>query len=387
MPIHGLTQPGPIMTRKTETGNAAAASRAQASLKNFRTQIDKLDLHILKLVNERAQLASEIGRIKSENSGEIFSPAREEEVFQNVLQNNKGPLDDATIRAIYREIMSGARAIQRVIKISCLGPEFSYSHLAAVERFGQAVEFTLVGSIPAVFEEVNRGHCDFGVVPLENSTDGRVADTLDMFIRLPQLKICAEIRLRIHHNLLANCEQAEIRRVYSKGQALSQCRNWLSKNVPHAAIVEVSSTANAAQLAKTEPGAAAVASRQAAVRYGLRMLSTDIEDYPFNETRFAVIGMQEVDRTGNDKTAIMFKVAHAPGTLAEALTIFKQNKINLTWIESFPSRAAKPEYVFFADFEGHADDPKSKKALSALQDHCERVTVLGSFPQAPLSND
>jgi chorismate mutase/prephenate dehydratase len=375
------------MSRKTESGNTASSNRALASLKSLRTQIDKLDLQILKLVNERAHLASEIGRIKSENSGEIFSPAREEEVFQNVLQNNKGPLDDATIRAIYREIMSGARAIQRVIKIACLGPEFSYSHLAAVERFGQAVEFTLVGSIPAVFEEVNRGHCDFGVVPLENSTDGRVADTLDMFMRLPQLKICAEIRLRIHHNLLANCEQAEIRRVYSKGQALSQCRNWLSKNVPHAAIVEVSSTANAARLAQTEPGAAAVASRQAAVRYGLRILASDIEDYPFNETRFAVIGLQETARTGKDKTAIMFKVAHAPGALAEALDIFRQHKINMTWIESFPSRAAKPEYVFFVDFEGHMEDTKSKRALSALQEHCEKLTVLGSFPQAELETD
>src|SRR5262245_23049055 len=375
------------MTRKTESGNTAASSRAHASLKNLRTQIDKLDLQILKLVNERAQHASEIGRIKSENGGEIFSPAREEEVLQNVLQANKGPLDDATIRAIYREIMSGARALQRVVKIACLGPEFSYSHLASVERFGQAVEFSLVGSIPAVFEEVNRGHCNFGVVPLENSTDGRVADTLEMFMRLPQLKVCAEIRLRIHHNLLANCEQAEIRRVYSKGQALSQCRNWLSKNVPQAAIVEVSSTANAARLAQTEPGAAAVASRQAAVRYGLRILSQDIEDYPFNETRFAVIGMQETTRTGRDKTAIMYKVPNTPGALVDSLLVFKQHKINLTWIESFPSRAAKPEYVFFADCEGHVDDPKLKRALSTLQEHTEKLTILGSYPQAELSND
>jgi chorismate mutase/prephenate dehydratase len=224
-------------------------------------------------------------------------------------------------------------------------------------------------------------------VPLENSTDGRVADTLEMFMRLPQLKICAEIRLRIHHNLLANCEQAEIRRVYSKGQALSQCRNWLSKNVPQAAIVEVSSTANAARLAQTEPGAAAVASRQAAVRYGLRILSQDIEDYPFNETRFAVIGTQETARTGRDKTAIMYKVANTPGALVDSLMVFKQHKINLTWIESFPSRAAKPEYVFFADCEGHLEDPKIKRALSSLQDHCEKLTILGSYPQAEVSND
>jgi chorismate mutase/prephenate dehydratase len=371
------------MSRKHESGQ----NRSLASLKSLRSQIDKLDLNILKLVNERARLATEIGKVKNDSGGEVFSPGREEEVFQNVLQHNKGPLDDATIRAIYREIISGGRAIQQVLKVACLGPEFSYSHLAAVERFGQAVEFSLVGSIPAVFEEVNRGHCNFGVVPLENSTDGRVADTLEMFLRLPQIKIAAEIRLRIHHNLLANCEQAEIRRVYSKGQALGQCRNWLSKNVPHAAIVEVSSTANAARLAQTEPGAAAVASRQAAVRYALRILSRDIEDYPFNETRFAVIGMQEVPRTGNDKTALMFKVAHAPGALADALNIFKSSKINLTWIESFPSRAAKPEYVFFADFEGHAEDPKVKKALAALQEESEKLTILGSFPMAPLSTD
>ena len=377
------------MTRKTESGNTASSNRALASLKGLRTQIDKLDLQILKLVNERARLASEIGRIKSENSGEIFSPAREEEVFQNVLQNNKGPLDDATIRAIYREIMSGARAIQRVIKIACLGPEFSYSHLAAVERFGQAVEFTLVGSIPAVFEEVNRGHCDFGVVPLENSTDGRVADTLDMFMRLPQLKICAEIRLRIHHNLLANCEQAEIRRVYSKGQALSQCRNWLSKNLPHAQQVPVSSTTVAAETAKQERGAAAVASRQAAVKYGLRILFENIEDSPYNETRFAVISLQKEKpaKSGNDKTAAMFRIAHRPGSLAEVLDIFGQNKINLTWIESYPAKVPRAEYIFFVDFEGHAEDPKVKKALSALQEHCEKVTILGSFPQAEVDND
>lgn len=375
------------MSRKSDSGSHAANSKAAASLKSLRNQIDKLDLQILKLVNERASIAGEIGKVKSDAGGDVFNPAREDEVFTNVLQANRGPLDDATIKAIYREIMSGARALERVPKISCLGPEFSYSHLAAVERFGQAVEYTLVGSIPAVFEDVNRGHTEFGVVPLENSTDGRVTDTLEMFLRLPQLKICAEIRLRIHHNLLANCEQAEIRRVYSKGQALAQCRNWLAKNVPHAAVVEVSSTANAARLAQTEPGAAAVASRQAAVRYGLRILSTDVEDYAFNETRFAVIGNQETSRTGRDKTAIIFKVAHAPGALADALNIFKAQKINLTWIESFPSRSEKPEYIFFADFEGHADDAKSKKALGLLENKCERVTVLGSFPMAVVEDE
>src|SRR6266852_7651623 len=230
------------MTRKADGGNSVASpNRAAASLRNLRTQIDKLDLQILKFINERASLAAEIGKVKNDHGNEVFSVAREEEVLQQILDANKGPLDPSTIRAIYREIMSGSRALQKVLKVAYLGPEDSFSHLAAVERFGRTVEFMQVGSIAAVFEEVNRVHADFGVVPLENSTDGRVADTLDMFMRLPQLKICAEIRLPIHHNLMANCEQQEIRRIYSKPQALSQCRNWLSKNVPHASLHEVAS--------------------------------------------------------------------------------------------------------------------------------------------------
>jgi chorismate mutase/prephenate dehydratase len=362
--------------------NSVASPRSAASLRNLRSQIDKLDLQIVKLVNERASLAGAIGKVKNDEGSAIFSPAREEEVLENVLSANKGPLDAPTLRAIFREIMSGSRALQKLAKVSYLGPEYSFSHLAAVERFGQTVEFIKVGTIASVFEEVNRGHVDFGVVPLENSTDGRVADTLEMFIRLPQVKICAEVRLRIHHNLMANCEQQEIRRIYSKPQALSQCRNWLSKNVPHASLHEVSSTATAAELAQREPGAAAVASRQAAVRYGLRILFEDIEDVPDNETRFAVIGTAQVDRTGTDKTAIMFKLPHQPGSLVDALNVFKQNKLNLTWIESFPARTVKNQkaYVFFTDFEGHLEDAKVKKALSGLEAHCEEISILGSFP-------
>ncbi|HKB39656.1 MAG TPA: prephenate dehydratase, partial [Gemmataceae bacterium] len=297
-------------------------------------------------------------------------------------QKVKGPLDDETIRAVFREIMSGSRALQKVLKIAYLGPEYSFSHIAAVERFGQAVQFMSVDSITAVFEEVNRGHADYGVVPIDNSTDGRVTDTLDMFIRLPMLKIIAEVRLRVHHNLLANCEQPDIARVYSKPQALSQCRGWLAKNLPHARLADVTSTAVAAQLAQREPGAAAIASRQAAVRYGLRILFTDIEDVPNNETRFAVIGHQKAGKTGKDKTAVMFRVKHEAGSLVSALDIFRQNKINLTWIESFPARTPKPQYVFFIDFEGHSEDPKVARALKALQEQCEEVTVLGSFAVA-----
>ncbi len=370
------------MARKSESEQPA---RSAAALKSLRSQIDKLDLHILKAVNQRAALAAEIGKIPNAPGAEVLSPAREEEVFQNVIQGNKGPLDEATVRAVFREIMSGSRALQKVLKVAYLGPEYSFSHLAALERFGQTVEYMRVGSIASVFEEVNRSHVEFGVVPLENSTDGGVSDTLDMFMRLPQLKICAEVRLRIHHNLLGNCEQEMIRRVYSKPQALAQCRNWLSKNLPHADLKDVSSTAVAAQLAQQEPGAAAVASRQAASRYGLRILFPDIEDYPHNETRFAVIGQQESDKTGRDKTALMFRVPHHPGSLVEALDIFKQNKLNLTWIESFPAKLEKPEYVFFVDFEGHVEDVKVKKALSNLEDRCDQFAVLGSFPMALVS--
>jgi chorismate mutase/prephenate dehydratase len=363
-------------------------AKSMAHLKVLREKIDKLDHQIIKSINERASLAAEIGKIKSAAGEEIFNSAREEEVLTNVLQlhrNLSGAVGEATIRAIFRELMSGSRALQKVLKVAYLGPEYSFSHIAAVERFGTAVEFVAVGSIAAVFEEVNRGHVDFGVVPVENSTDGRVADTLEMFLRMSQMIICAEIRLNVHHNLLARCEHQDIRRVYSKPQALSQCRNWLAKNVPQAVLKEVSSTAVAAELAQREPGAAAVASREAAVHYGLRIVFSDIEDYPDNETRFAVIGNHKCGRTGHDKTSIIFRVPHNPGSLVEALEIFRSAKINLTWIESFPARSGKgekPEYIFFVDFEGHQEDPKVSKTLKSLETYCKEIHILGSFPVA-----
>lgn len=363
------------MSKKPEPYNAAA-------LKTLRTQIDKLDLHILEALNKRAALASQIGKVKSEAGGEVFSAAREEEVLTNVMSATKGPLGEVTLRAIFKELISGCRALQRVQRVAFLGPEYSYSHLAAIERFGEAIDYVRVGAIPAVFEEVSRKHVDFGLVPLENSTDGRIADTLDCFVKMPEIKICSEIRLRVHHNLLSNAEQMEIRRVYSKAQALSQCRHWLSKNLPNATLHEVSSTADAARLVQTDPHAAAVASREAGVRYGLRVLFSHIEDHVDNETRFAVIANHDSARTGHDKTAVMFQVPHTPGSLADVLQIFKTNKINLTWIESFPYKQVKGEYVFFADFDGHQEDAKVKKALKSLEEICEVVQVLGSFPMA-----
>jgi chorismate mutase/prephenate dehydratase len=376
------------MARKSDSGTNQPPGKAAAHLGALRGQIDKLDLHILELLNKRASVAAQIGKVKADQGGEVFSAAREEEVLGNVLGKNKGPLDAVTIQAIFRELISGSRTIQKQQKIAFLGPEYSYSHLAAIQRFGEASAYNRTGTIAAVFEEVARKHADYGVVPLENSTDGRIADTLDMFIRMPgEVKICAEIRLRVRHHLLANCKQVEVRRVYSKAQALSQCRNWLSKNLPQASLHEVASTSDAAKLVLSEPNVAAVASRQAAVRWGINILAHNIEDSPFNETRFAVIGLTDSARTGNDKTAMIFQISHTPGALADVLAVFKANKINLTWIESFPYREAKGQYVFFVDFEGHRDDPKVKKALASLEDICDNVTVLGSFPVATPSEE
>ena len=371
------------MTRK----NDPPPDKSSADLTALRVQIDKHDHQILDLLNKRAAVAARIGKVKADQGGEVFSAAREEEVLNNVLAANKGPLEEVTIKAIFRELISGSRAIQKVQRIAFLGPEYSYSHIAALERFGEAMAYLRTANISAVFEEVTRKHADYGVVPLENSTDGRITDTLDMFIRMPQVKICSEIRLRVRHHLLANCEQPEIRRVYSKAQALSQCRNWLSQNLPHASLHEVSSTADAARLVNTEPHVAAVANRQAAVRYGIKILYHNIEDSSFNETRFAVIGPADSTRTGKDKTALMFQISHTPGALADVLTVFKTNKINMTWVESFPYREAKGEYVFFVELEGHRDDPKVRKAITALEGMCDAVSVLGSFPASQAADE
>jgi chorismate mutase/prephenate dehydratase len=363
------------MSRKSESGGESAGN-----LKKLRTEIDKYDLEILALLNKRAGVAAHIGKVKADTGGDVFNAAREEEVLGNILKAHKGPLQEVTVKAIFRELISGSRALQSVQRVAFLGPDYSYSHIAAIERFGQSAEYSQVGSIQAVFDEVTRKHANFGVVPLENSTDGRIADTLDCFVRNPGVKICSEIRMRVHHHLLANCQPAEIRRVYSKAQALSQCRQWLSKNVPNASTHPVNSTADAARLVQTEPFAAAVASRQAGVRYGLKTLFACIEDYPENETRFAVISSADSGKTGHDKTAVLFQVPHTPGSLADVLNACKANKVNLTWIESFPYKDAKGEYVFFIDFEGHQDEPRVKKLLKTLDDICDEVKVLGSYP-------
>jgi chorismate mutase/prephenate dehydratase len=374
-------------TSKKKTSARAKPRRRRAqSVSSIRARIDRMDRELIKLCNERAKLAIAIGKIKENEGDECYSPGREEEVLTKVQAASSGPLDARSIRAIFRELISGSRALEkdRLLRVGYLGPPYSFSHLAAIERFGQTVEYVPVGSIAAVFEEINRAHVDYGLVPIENSTDGRVADTLDMFVRLP-MNICAEVRLRVHHHLLARCARADVTEVYSRPQALSQCRNWLSRNLPQARLHEVTSTSTAAQLARDKPGAAAVASRQAGQHYGLDTIAESIEDNPSNLTRFAVIGKDKVARTGNDKTAIMFNIPHRPGSLADVLAVFKRNKVNLTWIESFPLRGPEPGYLFFTDFDGHERDARVRRTLASLQRKTDRLVLLGSYPaSAPL---
>lgn len=339
----------------------------------------RFDRKLLGWLNQRAKLAVQLGRTRIEQGEPAYSFHEVDQSLAELVESNKGPLPCRTVEAVFRELASGCHALLRSVRVAFLGPQYSYSYLAAVSRFGQSVELVPVGSIAAVFEEVNRRHADFGLVPLENSTDGRVADTLEMFAKLP-VRICAEVPLEIHHALLGRCKREEIMEVYSRPQALSQCRNWLAKHLPAARTVEVTSTSTAAQLASEKPGAAAIASIEAGIHYGLDVLAERIEDNPGNTTRFAVIGERSAPKTGNDKTAMMFQVEHRPGALADAMTVFKRNRLNLTWIESFPVPGSRGAYLFFVEMEGHESDPRIRRAVAALEKRTLRLEILGAYP-------
>lgn len=370
----------------TTTARGRADAKRAPTLAGLRSEIDRLDRDLVALLNRRAEIATQIGQVKEKQGLEVWSPAREEEVVAKVLATSQGPLPSETLRLIFRELMSGSRAMQRTLRVGCLGPKYSYSHLAAVAKFGNAVEHVPLGSIAAVFEEVNRRHVQFGIVPLENSTDGRIADTLDMFTRLPDLKIRAEVRLRIHHCLLGRCQWGQVRRIYSKAQALSQCRHWLGKNLPQATLVETVSTAVAAELVQREEFAAAVASKPAADAYGLNVLAENIEDQHYNLTRFAVIAEHAEARTGNDKTTLLLRLPNRPGALSKVLAPFDKAGVNLTMIESFPANdqipGRDPSYLFFLDIEGHLDDEPVRRVLDAVRKRAERLEVLGSYPRS-----
>jgi chorismate mutase/prephenate dehydratase len=350
------------------------------SAAHVKGRLERLDRDLVKLLNQRAQLANELLRERGPDGRLVISPTHDAEMIDTLLAGSKGPLPGPSLRAIFGELLAGTRSIGLDTKVAYLGPAYSYSHLAALNRFGHSVDLIPVGSIAAVFEEVNRGQVQFGLVPIENSTDGRVADTLEMFTRLP-LRICGEVLLGVHHHLLAKCGRGELVEVYSKPQALSQCRNWLAKHLPTVRQVEVTSTSTAAKLAQDKPGAGAIASQEAGMHYGLNVLAEQIEDNPGNVTRFAVIGRSSAERTGRDRTALMFEIQHRPGALADAMAIFKRNRLNLTWIESFPIPQKAGSYLFFVELDGHETDIKVRRALEALQRRALRLEVLGSFPR------
>jgi chorismate mutase/prephenate dehydratase len=356
------------------------ADQCNASLGNLRSDLERLDHEILDLLNHRALLAEEIGRLKAKSEQPVYDPQREADVVEWAVESNLGPLRDEAVAAVFRELVSGCRAVQSPTRVAYLGPQFTFSHLAAIARFGQSAELVPVGTIAAVFEEVERGQAQFGVVPMENSTDGRVSDTLECFAR-SRVRICAGLPLRIHHCLLGIGSRDAVRSVYSKPQPLSQCRNWLARHLPNVELHEVASSAEAARRAKADPQAAAVASVQAGVNYGLPVLVRNIEDNPDNVTRFAVISTRSAERTGNDKTALMMEIAHQPGALADAMAVFKRNRLNMTWIESYPIPGSLGRYLFFVEFELHQDDPSARRAITALSKSAVRLEVLGSYAQ------
>ena len=350
-------------------------------LTKLRKKVDRLDKQILKLLNERAKLSLTIGRAKSKSSASIYVPDREKEIYKRLISNNKGPLSNESLKAIYREIMSGSLSLEKPLKITYLGPPCTFTHLAALKKFGSSVEYVACNSITDIFVEVERNRSDYGVTPIENSIEGAVNHTLDMLIDSP-LNICAEIYLEISHNLLSKVSDIkEIKRVYSNPQVFGQCRLWLESNMPNVELKEVSSTAKATEIASKEKNSAAIGTLPAARRYGLRVLAKAIEDVSGNTTRFLVVGRTLAKTTGDDKTSIMLSVKDKIGALHDTLTPFKKNKINLTKIESRPSKKRPWEYYFFVDLEGHYSDKKVKKAFVELKKECLYLKTLGSYPK------
>ena len=349
------------------------------NLKKLRNEIDGIDKNIIRLLNSRAKITLEVAKVKNNSKTSIYSPDREREVLKKVTRINKGPLKNAALESIYREVMSAALSLEKNLNIAYLGPQASFSHLAALKRFGSQVNYMACNSIADVFLEIERDSADYGVVPIENSIEGAVTHTLDMLVD-SDLKICAQVILDISHNLLARCPKHKIKKIYSNPQVFGQCRIWLQKNLPQAELIEVSSTTRAAQIAGCEKNNASISSLLAAKIYNLKVLAQDIEDSPHNITRFFVIGKTDAKRTGNDKTSILFSIKDKVGALHEMLLPFKKYRINLTKIESRPSKKKAWDYYFFVDLGGHIEEAGVKKALSELESKCKFLKVLGSYP-------
>ena len=357
------------------------SQQPNSNLEHFRRQIDSLDNQIVELLNLRANVVVEVGKLKQQTNLPIYAPDREKAIMDKIRKLNKGPLPDRCLEAVYRELMSGSFALEKPLKIGFLGPPGSFSHLASARKFGSSVDHVPLADIASVFEEVARGHIDYGLVPVENSIGGGVVDTLDAFL-ISSAKICAEVLINVHHNLLAKEPWEQIKTIYSKPEVFSQCRQWLSNIAKDRAVEPAASTSRAAELASREPGVAAIGSSIAGEIYGLHMLFENIEDNPDNVTRFFVIGREGARRSGDDKTAIMFTTAHRPGALAGVLDVFKDHGLNLTDLEKRPSKKVNWEYYFFIDVQGHSDDVAMRTAVDAAREHCLQLTVLGSYPRA-----
>lgn len=350
-------------------------------LAQVRGRIDEIDAELVTLISERANLAREIGLIKATDNAQIYAPDREKQIYERLKQLNPGPFPDAVLQAIYRELMSGSIALERPQRIAFLGPRGSFSHLASTAKFGASVTYEPVSTIQAAFEEVDRGHVDYAVVPIENSTGGGVQDTLDAFIQT-QVKVCAEINLRIHHNVLARVPLERIEKLYSKPEVFEQCRDWLHSTGMHGKTIPTASSSKAAERAASEATSGAIGSTLAAELFDLPLLVRNIEDNPNNTTRFLVLSTRAARPSGDDRTFIRFTTAHQAGALVDVLDVFRQSGVNLTMIQSRPSRRQNWEYYFFSDFEGHSSDANVVKALEAASPHCGELSVLGSYPKA-----
>jgi chorismate mutase/prephenate dehydratase len=348
----------------------------------LREQIDRIDAHLLKLLNRRARLALSIGHSKVRHRNQVYVPSRERRIYGRLSTLNKGPLPNETVRAIYREIISASRALEKPLHIAYLGPEATFTHMAAREQFGSQVTFVSAETIPQVFAEVEQGRADYGVVPVENSTEGVVGTTLDMFVE-SSLHLLSELSLEVHHCLLSRSKLLkQVKRVLAHPQSLAQCRRWLAAHLPGVSVEETTSNARAAEVATQDPAVAAIAGKLAAERYGLKVVATGIQDQAANFTRFVVIGQPPANSlsSGHDKTSILFSVKDEVGVLYCMLKPFAENRINLMRIESRPLKGRPWEYLFFLDVEGHLHEERINQAVRELAKGCLFVKVLGSYP-------
>jgi len=363
-------------------------SSQEKQLSDIRNEIDRLDNEIQKLISQRAKCAMEVAHVKqsavkdSDEKPLFYRPEREAQVLQKVKDRNDGVLPDNEMARLFREIMSTCLALEHQLNVAYLGPEGTYTQLAALKHFGHSVKAVPVSAIDEVFREVESGSVDYGVVPVENSTEGMVNQSMDLFVNTTS-RICGEVSLRIHHNLLSKEEDIEkIKRIYSHQQSLAQCRAWLSTNMQGVECVTKPSNAEAAKCAAEEKNSAAIAGITAADQYGLNILAANIEDETHNTTRFLVIGQQETRASGNDKTSLLLSVHNRPGALYNLLEPFRKYDVSMTRVESRPSKQGMWDYVFFVDIEGHVSDKNVSDALEEVKSHAAMVKVLGSYPRA-----